>query len=178
MRLVTLTCEYILYDLFAIIHHDFSRGTGAIVWVHADSEIVPKDIDKWTAARAKSKHSTVLGIHCYPNWCEWWHSVSMGPHALQMKLNKINKVFSMPSHSHKLIYLSKINEIFRYICSLAIRGPFYLHQLTLIPTQISNYIHYKVWDEIIYSFPNVNIGTTEVWEWIPNFISSPTWLSV
>ena len=27
-------------------------------------------------------------------------------------------------------------------------GPFYQHGLTLIPAWISNYIHYKVWDEI------------------------------
>ena len=26
--------------------------------------------------------------------------------------------------------------------------PFYKHGLTLIPAWISNYIHYKVWDEI------------------------------
>ena len=28
------------------------------------------------------------------------------------------------------------------------RGPFYLHGLTLTPAWISNYMHYKVWDEI------------------------------
>ena len=32
------------------------------------------------------------------------------------------------------------------------RGPFNLHGLTLIPASISNYIHYKVWDEITYPF--------------------------
>ena len=30
---------------------------------------------------------------------------------------------------------------------------------TLIPVWISNYIHYKVWDEITYPFPNVNAYT-------------------
>ena len=30
------------------------------------------------------------------------------------------------------------------------------HALTLIPAWISNYIHYKVWDEITYPFPNFN----------------------
>ena len=35
----------------------------------------------------------------------------------------------------------------------------------------SNYIHCKVWDEIIYPFPNLNGYTVEVWEWISNFIS-------
>ena len=38
---------------------------------------------------------------------------------------------------------------------------------TLLPAWISNYIHYKVWDEITYPFPNFNV---EVWEWISNFI--------
>ena len=28
----------------------------------------------------------------------------------------------------------------------------------------------KVWDEITYPFPNFNVATVEVWEWINNFI--------
>ena len=55
-------------------------------------------------------------------------------------------------------------------------GPFYWHSLTLIPAWISNYIHYKVWDEITYPFPNFNGVTVEVWEWISNFI--PCFLSM
>ena len=42
------------------------------------------------------------------------------------------------------------------------RGPFYLHGWTLTPAWISNYIHYKVWDEIIYPFQNFNGATVEV----------------
>ena len=41
-------------------------------------------------------------------------------------------------------------------------GPFYSHGLTLIPVWISNYIHYKVWDEITYPFLNLNGATVEV----------------
>ena len=42
--------------------------------------------------------------------------------------------------------------------------------LTLIPAWVSYYIHYQVYDEITYTFPNF-IGTAiEVWEWIINFI--------
>ena len=33
-----------------------------------------------------------------------------------------------------------------------------------------NYIHYKMWVEIAYPFPNFNGCTVEVWEWISNFI--------
>ena len=36
------------------------------------------------------------------------------------------------------------------------RGPFYQHGLTLIPAWISNYIYYKVWDEITYPFLTCN----------------------
>ena len=42
---------------------------------------------------------------------------------------------------------------------------------TLIQAWISNNIHYKVWDEITYPFPNFNDATVEVWEWISNFFS-------
>ena len=47
---------------------------------------------------------------------------------------------------------------------------FYQIGLTLIPAWISNYIHYKVWNEINYPSSNFNGATVEVWEWINNFI--------
>ena len=42
--------------------------------------------------------------------------------------------------------------------------------LTLISTWISNYIHYKVWNQISYPFPNLHAAAIEVCEWINNFI--------
>ena len=44
------------------------------------------------------------------------------------------------------------------------------HGLTLNPTLQGNHMPRKVWDEIIYLFPNFNGATVEVWEWISNFI--------
>ena len=41
--------------------------------------------------------------------------------------------------------------------------PFYQHGY-LIPAWISHYIHYKVWDEITYPFPNFSGAAIEVWE--------------
>ena len=32
-------------------------------------------------------------------------------------------------------------------------------------------LHYKVWYEIAYPFPNSNGATVEVWKWISNFIT-------
>ena len=54
--------------------------------------------------------------------------------------------------------------------SCATWGPFYYHGLALIPARLSNYIHYTVWDEIAYPFPNFNGVTIEVSEWVSNFI--------
>ena len=42
------------------------------------------------------------------------------------------------------------------------QGPIYYHGLTLIPAWISNYIHYKMWDEITYPFLNFYGATVEV----------------
>ena len=50
-------------------------------------------------------------------------------------------------------------------------GPFYWHGWTLIPAWISNYIHYKVWYEITYPFPNFNGA-------IPHFIGYVYYLSM
>ena len=56
------------------------------------------------------------------------------------------------------------------ICQILSRDPFYSYELNLILSRISNCIHYKVWDEIIYPFPNFSGATDEVWEWISNLI--------
>ena len=45
---------------------------------------------------------------------------------------------------------------------MAIRDPFYKHSLFLIPAGISNNVHYKVWDESTYPFPNFNGGAGHV----------------
>ena len=42
-------------------------------------------------------------------------------------------------------------------------GPFYWHGLTSIPAWLSIYIHFKMWGEITYPFPNFNSCTFEVW---------------
>ena len=42
--------------------------------------------------------------------------------------------------------------------------------LTLIPAWISNHMPSGVLGEITYPFPNFNVYTVEVWEWINNFI--------
>ena len=47
-------------------------------------------------------------------------------------------------------------------CEIALSAPFYEHGLNLILAWISNYTHYRVWDEITYPFLNFNGATVDV----------------
>ena len=57
-----------------------------------------------------------------------------------------------------------------YIFPTKVLAPPYSYGLTLIPALISSHMPSKVWDEIACPFPNVNVATVEVLEWISNFI--------
>ena len=50
-----------------------------------------------------------------------------------------------------------------------ISAPFYWHVLTLIPAWMSNYIQFKLCDEITYPSLNFNGCTVEVQEWMSYF---------
>ena len=47
---------------------------------------------------------------------------------------------------------------------------FYYNGLNTISPNISNHIPSKLWDEIIYPFPNFNSSDIEVWQLISNYI--------
>ena len=49
-----------------------------------------------------------------------------------------------------------------FLIETAPKAPFYWLGLTLIPTWISNYTHYNVWDEITYPFIKFNGAAVEV----------------
>ena len=69
-------------------------------------------------------------------------------------------------HSRYKPLLSVVNpQVFKNI-----RALFTTMDQLLISAWISNHIYYKMWDEIIYQFPNFNGAAIEVWEWISNFI--------
>ena len=65
---------------------------------------------------------------------------------------------------------SKLSEILQHLW-----GPFHYHSWYFISASISNYIHYKVWDEIIYPLTIFNGCTAEVCEWIRSFIPHLKW---
>ena len=54
------------------------------------------------------------------------------------------------------------------------QGTLLLTWINFSPAWITNYAHYNVWDEIVYSFPNFNSAVVEAWEWMSNFISHLT----
>ena len=82
------------------------------------------------------------------------------PHCFVRGIHVFDR-FPTQSHSSGIswsFFIVSSNTLF----SKQSRAPFYWHGLTLIPTWISNYIHYKVWDEITYPFLNFNGATVEV----------------
>ena len=50
-----------------------------------------------------------------------------------------------------------------YLLLFGDQGPILLTWLTLIPAWISDYIHYEVWNEVTYPFPNLNGSAIEIW---------------
>ena len=67
-----------------------------------------------------------------------------------------------------IIYMYESND--DKTSSMTVYYQHFGQSLILISTWLSNYIHYKAWDEIVYSFSNFNGATVEVWEWISNCI--------
>ena len=63
-----------------------------------------------------------------------------------------------------------------HISVSAPRNPFYYRGFILIPTGISNYLRYKVCDEIIYPFPNFSGTTICFSEMGPSWLLSCSWL--
>ena len=57
-------------------------------------------------------------------------------------------------------------------------GPLLLTWFNINPNMDKNYIHFKVWDGVIYLFPNFNSATVEVWKWINNIMSHFTGLVI
>ena len=66
-------------------------------------------------------------------------------------LNFESKWWHANIHEQKISHMSSF-----YVVNRWYRGPLYLHGLTLFPAWIRNYIHYNVWDEIIFPIPNVS----------------------
>ena len=70
--------------------------------------------------------------------------------------------FTIPQVCQKIQMISTSCIITQEICTA-----FYLYVITLILAWMSNYIHYQVWNEITFPFPNA--AAVEVCKWIYNF---------
>ena len=86
-----------------------------------------------------------------------WRPISNLESVIQIR----GSFYSTPMYR---IRYSRTMEITGLLCVKYIRGPFHKHWLTLIITWMINQVPNKVWDEIIYPFPNFNCCTAEVWE--------------
>ena len=74
------------------------------------------------------------------------------------------------------IFVLGVRHPFAVDC-IIVRGknPLYIWKTWMVQVRVTtqrqrNYIHYKMWDEVTHPFPNFNVCTLKVWEWISNFI--------
>ena len=94
----------------------------------------------------------------------WGRQDPGGPHAGPMNL----AIWVIqPNSTAPFIFMTKfLCNVQSWYCErvkgIPVRGPFYKHGLHWIPTWIINHMSSKVWDEIIYPFPNFNSCIVEV----------------
>ena len=133
-----------------------------------------------------------IGHHGMPIWPQYDHRI---PCYLLVWVSLIRKCKKKSSFKTKLWTLLPLypatmppipaTVIKAALCSTAVssRTEARLSIIATIPPWISNHIPRKVWDEIIYPFPNLNGCTIEVWKWrsilIPHFtmdvMTYPCW---
>ena len=91
-----------------------------------------------------------------------WHSSDPNFTRDTSDINHLNKLesylFRISLKSHREQWVNSSWPAVGWLC----HGKEHLCPSTLIPEWISNYIHYKVWHEIIYQFLNLNGCTVEV----------------
>ena len=140
-----------------------------VVYMHKFNTLMKNHICNYLA-RLNGKSEVNLIIIWYFDVMTWKRFSDYWPH--KRPAMQIFNVFCIASLSKLLNkQLSRTGDMERYDThttwyvvppSVNAWGPFYKHGLTFIPAWISNYIHYKDWDEITYPFPNFNGGTVEV----------------
>ena len=81
------------------------------------------------------------------------------------RTNRLHTLCSWENTRHNWANSQKVRDHRNTLCN----DSFYIHGITLILAWIDDYIHWKMWHEIIHPFPNFNGGTVEYWEWISYF---------
>ena len=89
-------------------------------------------------------------------------------HCMWMKTSCYYNYYKAVQIILTLILLNKWFGNYRAACHNVISGCSEFCNLN--PAWISDYVHYKMWDEITYPFPNINGATVAVWEWVSNLI--------
>ena len=116
-------------------------------------------------------------IHRQQSGC-CWHGGSINQH-----INRCNSSNGLPKYSdwrtnainhtnnHTALNKTTILWITKDLIYRFPKGPVYWHGLNSVPAWISNYFHYRVYNDINHPFPNFSVTAIEVKEWIPNKIS-------
>ena len=115
-----------------------------------------------------------LGSWDTAGWCSEWNREMLN----QNFENVVAKCVTSYLNHNILKYLSYHMTLWHVsLFHLWMRGVYRANcfQNTLIPVRISNYIQYKVRDDISHPFLNLNGATVEVWEWVKCFHHTLYW---
>ena len=83
--------------------------------------------------------------------------------------------FETQWHSSHITWMTcTIFEILQMNTSNTLLG----QDFTLLPAWINGFTHHKVWNEVPYSFPNLNGAAVQAWKWMSNFIPHFTWQAI
>ena len=108
------------------------------------------------------------------NWGEisWYLTPNKTWQSMSYEHNSWVKLYfliqSLIDHYNTSLYKCHNGNV--WIHMMCILWPLLLMWFNFNHAWISNYFHYKVWDEITYPFLNFNSYTVEVWEWISNIM--------
>ena len=107
-------------------------------------------------------HYLIISCITFRNCSSYW-PLRCRVFVLVSSIAPRNKIILINNTSHKVC-----TRIALFVLVLCCWGPFYWYWLTSISIWISNYGHYKVCDEIIHPFSNLNGAAIKVSEWICN----------
>ena len=125
--------------------------SGVLRWSQESTDFLKTFLEIWRCVSACQKYNDVLAR-------KWLFDVII-------TLHYVRHLFG-----YSRVHCETSSGLFTRLGNPDLRSPVHWHGLTLIPVRLSSYIHYKIWDEMIYLFPNFNGATVEVWDWINNFI--------
>ena len=190
-------------SLDSVLLYRKRKGIGFRYWFLANILVITKLMECFLACELNSFSSSrpndsymrqqiisplVHDMDCHifdakPFLTQYWHIVNQSnPLGITFDEVWLKKI---PIHGNEFVSnICKMTPtLFRFTCWVLVCSDIVIYHLNVQTTMPQhdphlsarkiNYIHYKVWDEIIHPFLTYKSTVIAVWEWTNNFISPP-----